>query len=288
MREPSLERPDLGRALSFVYVRWGPVFAGALTAAALAFVLMTFAAALGLAIASPSPTWRDASVALAILSGVWMILVDVGSFGIGGYVAGRLRGRLTGAGEAEAEFRDGIHGVLVWALGVVIGALLLWASAMTFSSVRAGVSATQTTNSEPAFLAYELDRLFRSDRRPAAETDLAESRAEAGRVITRSVGRTGISAEDRAYLVRLVTARTGLPPGDADRRVTDVLGQSYQAASQARRSGVIIGFATAAALLAAAATAWAAALAGGRHRDGESVPTLSNWDWRRSFAAPPR
>jgi hypothetical protein len=52
------------------------------------------------------------------------------------------------------------------------------------------------------------------------------------------------------------------------------------AANRARRSGVIIGFMTATALLAGAAAAWLAGLAGGRHRDDEAIPSLSSMTWQ--------
>ena len=102
--------------------------AGAVVAAAASFVLMTFASAIGLMVVSPSPTWRDTSVWLAILSGLWIIVVAIGSFALGGYLAGRVRSTWK-APEDEVEFRDGAHGLLVWAVGVVLGVALLWASA---------------------------------------------------------------------------------------------------------------------------------------------------------------
>ena len=60
-------------------------------------MLFTFGAALGLAVSSTSPTWRDASVALALLSGLYILLTAIASFGLGGYVAGRLRSTWTGS-----------------------------------------------------------------------------------------------------------------------------------------------------------------------------------------------
>jgi len=48
------------------YIKWGPAIAGALVAAALAFVLQTFAAAIGLAVTSTAPTLRDFSRALQL------------------------------------------------------------------------------------------------------------------------------------------------------------------------------------------------------------------------------
>lgn len=54
-------------------LEWTPVFAGALAAAALSFILLTFGVAIGLGVSSTSPSWRDASAALAILSGIYLI-----------------------------------------------------------------------------------------------------------------------------------------------------------------------------------------------------------------------
>ena len=196
--------PTPGGPLS--YIHWGPVIAGALVAAAVSFVLMTFASAIGLMIASPSPTWRDASVWLALLSGFWIIVVTVGSFALGGYLAGRVRSTWK-ASEDEVEFRDGAHGLLVWALGVLLGAALLWATASTLTAVSSATSTPRETAGAPAFLAYELDRLFRSERRldPVA----ADVRAEASRILMKGVGRQELPSEDRAHLNRLVAGATG-------------------------------------------------------------------------------
>ena len=54
----------------FSYVNWGAITAGALAAATLAFVLHSFGVAIGLAVSSSAPTWRDASFALVALSGL--------------------------------------------------------------------------------------------------------------------------------------------------------------------------------------------------------------------------
>src|SRR3954453_13769884 len=106
------------------YIQWTPVIAGALGATALSFILLTFATAVGLGVSSTAPTWRDASVALALLSGIYLILQAIASFGLGGYIAGRTRRAFTGAQTEEVENRDGLHGLAVWALAVVLGAAL--------------------------------------------------------------------------------------------------------------------------------------------------------------------
>src|ERR687883_43444 len=81
---------------SFSYVHWGAIVVGALAAAALAFVMHSFAVAIGLAVSSAAPTWRDASLALVALSGLYLIIVALISYGVGGYVTGRLRTKLIG------------------------------------------------------------------------------------------------------------------------------------------------------------------------------------------------
>jgi hypothetical protein len=62
-------------------VQWGPVIAGAIAAAALALVLHGFAAAIGLSVSSTAPTWRDTSVALVLLSGLYLVLAAILSYG---------------------------------------------------------------------------------------------------------------------------------------------------------------------------------------------------------------
>ena len=53
-------------------LQWGPIIAGAIAAAALAFVLDSFGLAIGLAVSSAAPTWRDTSFALVFLSGLYL------------------------------------------------------------------------------------------------------------------------------------------------------------------------------------------------------------------------
>jgi hypothetical protein len=256
-----------------MYISWGAVIAGAIAASALTFVLITFGAAIGLAIASPSATWRDTSVALALLSGLWLLLTAIASFALGGYLAGRLRATGEPTTADEVELRDGLHGLLVWGLAILIGAALALGLARTAAAPATGNVLAPTASTAEPLLAFELDRLFRADRRPgeAVEPDV---RAQAARIITTSLGHADMAAEDRAYLVRLVMARTGLAQPDAERRVTEVIAQARRAIRRARANAVILAFMAAASLLAGAAVAWFAAGFGGRHRDGEAVPAF--------------
>lgn len=256
-------------------IQWSSVLAGALAAGAMSFILVGFGVAIGLGVSSASPTWRDASAALALLSGLYLIIQAVISFGFGGYIAGRTTRPAPALAtiEDDGERRDGLHGLTSWALAVLAGAALLallGAAAIDRSPLRS--SASNTSAAEP-LLSYELDKLFRAPRR-APNTDLREARAEAGRVLMTSSSHSGVSADDRTYLVQQVAAVTGLAAPDAERRVDALIADSRTAINRARRNSIIVAFSVAVATLIGAAVAWAAAVAGGRHRDGEPLP---NW-----------
>ena len=259
----------VGTASSFL--QWTPVFAGALVASAVSLVLIAFGAAIGLGIASSSPTWRDTSPALTMVSGLYLLLAALVSFGVGGYVAGRLRERWDASAHNDVvEFRDGTHGIVAWALAVVITGVVAAASVASLASKTAPPATSSATTAGEPLIAYELDRLFRGDRRPV-EGDITYARAEAGRILLAATGRRGITPDDRAYLARLVAARTGIAQPDAERKVEDAIAAATTAVQKVRRSAVILGFATAASLLAGAAAAWYAASAGGRHRDNVAL-----------------
>jgi hypothetical protein len=268
------------------YINWGPAFGGGLTAAAVFFVLITFATALGLAVSSVSPKWRDTSVGLVVLSGAWVVLTAVGSFALGGYIAGRTRSTWR-ASPDEVHFRDGLHGLVVWAIAVILGAGLAWASATTItqSTSKSNVAAPSTSATEPSFLTFELDRLFWSANRQ--QTNNLEVRAEAGRILETGLGRKDLAKDDHDRLVQLVSAQTGLSPADADHRMAQILSESRSAASKARQSAVILAFTIAAALAAGAAAAWGSAVSGGRHRDENVAPSMRfSWgNWKQHTAA---
>ena len=258
-----------------IYLQWTPVLAGAILAASLSFVLLSFGSAIGLAVASPSSSWRDTSAALALLGGLWLLLTSLASFGLGGYLAGRLRAAWSVGVPHEVEFREGIHGLLVWGLAILIGAFLAVAATRTVAP-RADLTTPTAASAEP-LLAFELDRLFRSERRPVDSGNDSEIRAQAARIITAGLGHTGISPDDRAYLIRLVETRTGLPHPDAEARANQVISQASEAIARARRGAVILAFMIGAALMLGAAVAWLAAAAGGEHRDG----AVAHHFWRR-------
>ncbi len=268
------------------YIQWGPAIAGALAAAALAFVLHSFAAAIGLAVSSTAPTWRDSSMALQLLSGLYLVLTAIAAFGVGGYIAGRMRTPRPGSAD-EIEFRDGTHGLLAWAIAIVLTVLMTMGAAQSLTRLvapSAGGPGTAQSVAGENLIAYDLDRLFRAERRPQ-NADLTYARSEAARILLTSAGHSGMTGDDRAYLIQLTASNTGLSPADAQKRVDAIVAQARDNIRKARRTVVILAFMAGAAALVGAAVAWFAAGAGGRHRDTRSAPSLM-WGLRGPRVVP--
>jgi hypothetical protein len=293
------------------YVEWGAVFAGAVLAAAISFVLLTFGAAIGLSATSPWPNSGMSAKVVASMAIFWAMAQQIGAFLVGGYVAGRMRSRWAETGD-EADFRDGLHGGLVWAVGVAIGALIFFSTAgavaRTGVEVAGQAAATAASSNDP--LGSVVDTLLRpanlaqaapatppaaaattpaapaARARPAAgQAPADDQRAEIGRLLATATTSASMSAQDRAYLAQLVAQRTGLSQQEAERRVTEAITAAREAADKTRRAAVLTGFVTAAALLISFAAAWWAALKGGNHRDG-AVPARFDFTTRRRTQLP--
>ena len=271
--------PVLGERTT-LSISWSAVFGGAVCGAGLAFVLDAFGAAIGLAVSSAAPTWRDASFALAFLSGIYLILTAVVSFGAGAYIAARIADRFSGTAE-EREIRDGAIGLVVWGVMTLATALILTIATSGLSRLSAPVSgATEMAESVAGenIIAFDLDKLFRSGPKSTA-TPTPYQRAEAARILLTTSSHHGLSVNDRNYLVALVERVTGLPPAEAQTRVNGIADSAKQTIDRGRNSGVILAFMVAAATLLGALAAWVAAAIGGRQREGmEGV--WQGMDWR--------
>jgi hypothetical protein len=270
-------------------VTWSAAVAGAVVAAALAFVLDSFGVAIGLGLSSASPTWRDTSFALVLLSGLYLLLTALAAYALGGYFAGRMR-RPYGPAE-DPEYDDGMHGLLVWGLATLLSGLVAVTTVSFLQRAPGGVAASsQATSTVPGerLIGFELDRLFRGSERRAGG-DLIYDRSEAARILLTTSSHSGMDPSDRAYLAKLIAADTGAPAPDAERRVDEAASHVKQDINRARSSAVILAFMIGAATLLGAVAAWAAAITAGRHRDGrEPVPYLFDWRFAsRSRAIPP-
>jgi hypothetical protein len=191
---------------------------------------------------------------------------------MGGYLAGRLRTKWANIHTDEVYFRDTAHGFLAWAVALVVTAAFLTSAAAYMvggaASSAAGGIATgiQADGREFDSSGYFVDTLFRSDS-VKPDSNGASVLGEVGRIFTNSLRQGDLSAADKSYLAKLVAARTGLSPTDAEKRVSDVFAGAQQAADTARKAIARALLWISLALLMGAFCASLAATIGGRQRD---------------------
>jgi hypothetical protein len=287
---------SLGKRESFgSAVSWGAVLAGAFVASATYLMLLLAGAGFGFASMSPWGGEGASAKTLGIGAIIWLVVIQIISAGLGGYIAGRLRTKWVDTHSDEVYFRDTAHGFLVWAVGTVVSAFLLGSglSAAVSGAAQVGASAASGVGSAVSSAAstaangsgaggmgaspqYLVDTLFRSDRPDAAQGDAAK--AEVGRIVTVSLARGSITPEDKSYVARVISTQTGVDQPTAEKRIDDTINRAKQmtddvqqkareAADQARKAAV--GFALWAfiSMLIGAFSSSYAATRGGRTRD---------------------
>lgn len=284
------------------YLEWGPILAGAIAAAALSFLLLTFGSAVGLSLTSPWPGTGSKLWVVALGLAWWMVIVQIASFAAGGYLAGRMRSRWMDSRSSEGAFRDSTHGFMVWAVGVLMGAAVL--AIVGLGAAKTGVEAASTVTAGAASgnmsksgltmgpADYAVDLLLRPQPGQAsvsaAEVKATNTsndetlRAETGRIFAGAIKNQALTARDRTYLTQIVASRTGLPEVEAQKRVDaavtearDLELKAREQADKARKTALIAAFIAAMSLLISLVAATAAAAAGGRHRDEDRIPMFA-------------
>jgi hypothetical protein len=272
-------------------VAWPAIIGGAFAAIALTLILLALGSGLGLASVSPWPNFGASAVTFTVTTAVWLIVTQWLASGLGGYLTGRLRTKWVGLHTHEVFFRDTANGLLTWATATVIGAAFLAAAASSVvsgsatmvagvaSGAASGASQGRTesttrsgeTLSDP--VAYFVDSLYRTDH-PNTNISDGDVRAQSSRILVNGMLNGDVPAPDRAYLALLVSARTGLSPADAEKRVDAVITQTKaaevkarQAADAARKAGTYLSIFTALSMLVGAFVAGVAAALGGQQRD---------------------
>ena len=255
------------------YVDWSAIAAGAFIAVAISSVFLAFGSAIGLSLTSFKAVNSLSVTGLVIAASLWLLWVQVSSFIGGGYVAGRLRRRIGDATPHEVEMREGSHGLIVWAVGVVFGTVLTSWLAISGLTGAANVGAMD----------YYAEKLLRSETiapstGSASVTVNNDELRQVGQVLAQNIGAAVMDDTDKSYLVRTISARTGLPEAGAQDRLDQTVTLLKAQADTARRYGILIAFLTAASLLVSAVAAWWAACSGGRHRDeGIDHSHLTRW-----------
>lgn len=108
------------------YVDWPSIWAGASIAVAISLVLTAFGGAVGLATSSSLWSPRAAtSQSVGIIATAWLAFTYIWPFGVGGYLAGRMRPSAGDSWRSERGFRDGVNGLVVWAIGVIVVTVLV-------------------------------------------------------------------------------------------------------------------------------------------------------------------
>jgi hypothetical protein len=228
-------------------VSWGAVIGGAFVASALSIMLIAGGTGLGFASMSPWDGAGASATTLGVSAIVWLLVTQIISAGLGGYVAGRLRTKWVDTHSDEVYFRDTAHGFLVWAVGAVISLLLLssavssliggtakvGASALSGAGIAATAAAGAGRGGSSGSNSYMVDTLFRTDR-PDAGGNKADARAEVGRILTTSLARGDMSADDKSYVAKVVAQQTGVDQPTAEKRVNDMVKNAQDAAAQAK------------------------------------------------------
>lgn len=275
------------------YLDWGSIIGGIVLASALSVVMLAFGSAIGLSFSTATVSAKGFAIGAGIGAALWFIWVQVSSFMAGAYLTGRLRKRKHDSTKHEVEVRDGSHGLLVWAGGVLIGTYIaLGGVSSAVNSVgniakTATMSASTMANSSTGgAMQYYTDVLLRSPANggaTAVRADRTMISSEINTILAKAALPTATSApnaDDRAYLAQVVAQQTGVSADVANTRVNEAYAsiestktEVVKAAETARRVGIIAAFLLAASMLVSAAAAYWAATLGGNHRDEAVVFT---------------
>jgi len=287
-------------------VSWGAIFAGAVSGAALSLILVMLGLGLGLTAVSPWAHEGVSGTTFGVSAIIWLTLTQLVAAGMGGYLAGRLRTRWVAVPADEVYFRDSAHGFLAWALAALLtasllgsaignlvaatvrtGATIAGAAGMTGMAGAGGATATVASdtqaqaNGEDGATAYLLDSLFRragDAPNGAVATDPARQAEEVRRIMMNTIRTGDLPEQERQYLARLVSQRTGLTQQQAEARVTETYSilqkriqeveiAAREAADQARQASSYMTLWMFISLLIGAFSASVAAIWGGRQRD---------------------
>jgi hypothetical protein len=265
---PGLEIDSTAPEAAISAVSWGAILAGGVAAASLTLILLAFGAGVGFSSISPWSTTATTTT-FHIAAGLYFIVTAMIASGVGGYLAGRLRTRWTGAHTREVFFRDTAHGFLAWGFATLLSAAVL-SSAGSALVGGATAAVTHVAGQSAGLLDGYVDSLVRAD--PGSNTasaDMSAARAETGRIFAAAFQNGGeFQPLDRAYLAELVAARTGITPVQAEERVSATIERAKTAVNASRKAAAQLSLWLTASLLVGAFAASLAAIEGGGLRDG--------------------
>ena len=221
-------------------VSWAAIFAGATAAAALALILLLLGTGLGLSAVSPWASNGVSATSFGLTAILWLTFTQVVAYGMGGYLAGRLRTRWLSVHSDEVYFRDTAHGFLTWAVVSLATAALLTSvigsivgSRLKSAPVIMGENSTML-NSTSDEMNYFVGGLFRknTDTQSAVAVNAVENSSsdafsaanrnnEVATIFANSIRRGDLPEADTTYVGQLIRDRTGLSKLDAQKRVIE-------------------------------------------------------------------
>ena len=258
-------------------ISWSAVIGGAFVTSSLSVIMLALGAGLGLSSVSPWSNVGATASTVGTAAIIWLILMQIISSSMGGYLAGRLRTRWAAIHTHEVYFRDTAHGFLVWAVALVMTASFLGMAATSM----VGDKAQQTSGSQVEVNsfnpeAYLVDTLFRCEPPKTSARIDASIRTEAGLIFFNALRKKEFSEADKMYLVRLITASTGLKQDAAEKRLSDVFSQAQVSAETAKKATTRLLLWLFIALLCGAFFASLFATFGGCRRDSVEAVSLDS------------
>lgn len=159
-------------------ISWSAAIAGAITAIAVSFIVIALGSGIGMAVVSPYSYSSPSATTMTVIGAVWLVFAQAVGYAVGGYVAGRARRVPTAMHTDEVKFRDGANGLVVWAIGVFVTAIVLVAAAnkvenaagnAAIGTLAVGTAGTSAVGQGPS-VNYFTDTLLRSNPQNQANT----------------------------------------------------------------------------------------------------------------------
>lgn len=254
------------------FVSWRGILAGAAAGSAVSLVLISLGIAGGLSLLSPWPGQSYTGFA-ATVAAAWGLIATIGSFLVAGFVAARVRPRVADVPADEVEFRDGVQGLVAWAVCVLFAGLIaVGASGLALHATSAVAKFSDRTSSSP--LAAIVSTLAAPpEGKPATAVPLLttdEARTIEG-IFLKSFGADGLKPKDRAFAANVVAAKAGIPLNEAETRIDTAYADAVAALDKAKKATELSGLLTGLGLLIGLAAAWYGGIRGGKSRD-ENIP----------------
>ena len=281
-------------------VSWAAIFTGA---TALALILLLLGTGLDLSSVSSwtnNGTWANQDIrvtSFGLTAILWLTFMQVVAYGMGGYLAGRIRTGWLSVHSDAVYFRDTVHGFLTWAVACLATAALL--TSVIGSVVGSGLKSapvimgknSKILNPTSDVMHYFVGTLFRNNTDTQSADDVNELENSSGdafsvdnrnyevsTIFANNIGRGDLPEADTAHVGQLIKNRTSLSQLDAEKRVIETYSTlqtnlrkadltAKEVADKARKASAYATLWLFISLLMGAFVASLAATWGGRNRD---------------------